>query len=118
MSVEVIPTKNFQREAKPLLKKYKSLKGELASFTEEVKENPEMGTLIKENTYKHRLAVESKGKGKSGGLRIITYHVEFVSEDLCRIFLVSVYDKSDLENIPDHILDDLVQDIQDELEEE
>lgn len=62
--------------------------------------------------------IESKGKGKSGGLRIVTYHVEVLSEELCRIFLASIYDKSDLENLPDHIIDDLVQDIQDELAEE
>ncbi len=101
-----------------MLKKYKSLKNELAAFAQEIGENLAIGTLIKENTYKHRLAVESKGKGKSGGLRIITYHVELLQEDLYRIFLVSIYDKSDFENIPDHIIDDLVQDIQDDLIDE
>jgi len=45
--------------------------------------------------YKIRLAITSKGKGKSGGARVITYIVTDDSE----VFLVYIYDKSQLENI-------------------
>jgi len=41
------------------------------------------------------LAITSKGKGKSGGARVITY---LVTEDK-EIYLVFIYDKSQLENI-------------------
>ncbi len=118
MNIEIIPTQNFQREAKPLLKKYISLKNELLVFTEELQQNPEIGILIKENTYKHRLAVSSKGKGKSGGLRIISYHIETISEDSCRIFLLAIYDKSDLENLPAHIIEYLITEIQSDTDDE
>ena len=41
------------------------------------------------------MAISSKGKGKSGGARVITY-VQIVNET---IFLVAIYDKSEVENI-------------------
>ena len=41
------------------------------------------------------MAVTSKGKGKSGGARVITY---LVTEDN-EVYLVYIYDKSQLENI-------------------
>jgi len=73
MNVNIIPTKPFEREAKPLIKKYTSLKSELAELGNELSQNPYIGDKITENTYKIRLAVKSKGKGKSGGLRVITF---------------------------------------------
>ena len=41
------------------------------------------------------MAITSKGKGKSGGARIITYIVNAEKE----ILLVSIYDKSEKETI-------------------
>ena len=73
MIVNVIATPNFQREAKKLIKKYRSLKSELEQLISELEAEPRTGTLITENVYKIRIAVKSKGKGKSGGMRIITY---------------------------------------------
>ena len=43
------------------------------------------------NFYKIRLAIASKGKGKSGGARVITY-IKIVQEN---IYLTSIYDKSE-----------------------
>jgi hypothetical protein len=42
-----------------------------------------------------RLAIGSKGKGKSGGARVITF-VKVVRE---KIYLVSIYDKGQLDNL-------------------
>ena len=56
-----------------------------------------MGTPIGNNFYKIRLAIQSKGKGKSGGARVITF-VQIINE---KIFLIAIYDKSSLENITD-----------------
>ncbi len=42
-----------------------------------------------------RLAIASKGKGKSGGGRIITY---VVTED-AEVYLLSIYDKSDYDTV-------------------
>jgi len=57
--------------------------------------NPCEGVLIGENIYKIRLAIKSKGK--SGGARIITF-LYTAKETL---YLLAIYDKSDIENISD-----------------
>jgi mRNA-degrading endonuclease RelE of RelBE toxin-antitoxin system len=113
MNVEIIVTEIFKREAKRLIKKYHSLKSELDSFEESLTNAPQQGTLIAENVYKIRLAVKSKGKGKSGGLRIITY-LRLVKEEDGNVFiyLLSIYDKSDFENLPEHQIEKMVSNIQ------
>jgi hypothetical protein len=58
-------------------------------------ENPFSGTSLGNNLFKIRMAISSKGKGKSGGARVITY-VKIMSET---IYLVSLYDKSEQGNI-------------------
>lgn len=68
--VETIP--NFDRELKRLAKKYPSLKAEILQLGDSITENPTSGTSIGRNCYKIRLSIKSKGKGKSGGARIIT----------------------------------------------
>jgi mRNA-degrading endonuclease RelE of RelBE toxin-antitoxin system len=120
MSVSIITTDNFRREAKKLIKKYRSLRDELQQLSEELEENPKLGTLITENVYKIRLAVKSKGKGKSGGLRIITYvdvEIQEIDEDNTNVYLLSIYDKSDYENISDKQLKSLIDDVQTEIEQ-
>lgn len=104
MNVDVRVSSHFKRRAKPLLKKYPSLKGELASLAESLRQNPTQGTKMSENSYKIRLAVKSKGKGKSGGLRAITYlEFEVMEEEqeeaLTVVNLLTLYDKSAVENI-------------------
>jgi mRNA-degrading endonuclease RelE of RelBE toxin-antitoxin system len=101
MHVKVIPTTNFQKEVKRLLKKYNSLKVELLKLENDLHENPKIGIPLGKNIYKIRLAVKSKGKGKRGGLRIIYYlFIHLVEEhDLYNIYLLSIYDKSELQNI-------------------
>ena len=73
MKVEVRVAKSFIRLAKPLLKKYSSLESELVALEKELIENPKLGTSLGQDSYKIRLAVKSKGRGKSGGLRVITH---------------------------------------------
>lgn len=101
MKIEIVITDNFSKEAKKLLKKYKSLKSELRTLNGELLKNPEIGTSIGKKSYKIRLAVKSKGKGKSGGLRIIT-HLEVqvhLEEKNQKLYLLSIYDKSETEII-------------------
>lgn len=72
MSYEVISTPLFEWETKPLIKKYSSLVNELGDLIDSLAEQPVQGTALANNCYKIRLAIKSKGKGKSGGARIIT----------------------------------------------
>ena len=75
MNYNVIPIDRFKKEAKRLLKKYSSLKGELLQLERQLSDSPNLGISLGHNVYKIRLAIESKGKGKSGGARVITYLV-------------------------------------------
>ena len=95
----------FERQAKKLIKKYPSLKSELLVLIQKLKQEPEQGTPLGKNCFKIRLAIKSKGKGKSGGARIIT---NFVIANKT-IFLLSIYDKSDKETLSDKELTELLQ---------
>ena len=66
MNYRIFTTVNFEKEAKKLVKKYVSLKSELAELNKQLLANPFQGIPLGKNAYKIRLAVKSKGKGKSG----------------------------------------------------
>ncbi|HNH67073.1 MAG TPA: type II toxin-antitoxin system RelE/ParE family toxin [Bacteroidia bacterium] len=104
MSYNIIAVPTFRKELKKLAKKYHSLKTDLAVLFESLEENPTQGTSLGRNCYKIRLAISSKGKGKSGGARLITNFV--IADDT--IYLLSIYDKSDKENLTDKELDELL----------
>ncbi|MCX6239673.1 MAG: type II toxin-antitoxin system RelE/ParE family toxin [Bacteroidia bacterium] len=98
MSYKVIPTDNFNKEVKQLAKKYHSLKDDLIKLRAELLENPTLGTALGRNVFKIRMAITSKGKGKSGGARVISY-VYVLNE---QIFLIDIYDKSERNTISDN----------------
>lgn len=105
MSFEIITTNNFERKLKKLAKKYKSIKADLTEILSKLEENPELGTSLGKNCYKIRLSISSKGKGKSGGARLITY-VKIVKET---IFLMDIYDKSEQSSLSDKELKLLIE---------
>ena len=107
MSYNVKTIDVFERQAKKLVKKYSSLKKELLALVQQLKENPQQGTALGNNCYKIRISVASKGKGKSGGARVITNIV--VSEK--NVYLLSIYDKAEKENISDKELKELLKNI-------
>jgi mRNA-degrading endonuclease RelE of RelBE toxin-antitoxin system len=107
MSYNIIAVPTFRKELKKLAKKYPSLKTDLAILFESLEENPVQGTSLGRNCYKIRLSISSKGKGKSGGARVITNIV--IAEDT--VFLLSIYDKSDKETLSDKELDELLKNI-------
>ena len=75
MSFEVKTTPHFEREAKILAKRYKSFKADMKDFVESLEKNPMQGDELSPGIRKIRLAIVSKGKGKSGGARVITYTI-------------------------------------------
>ncbi len=95
MSYKVYPTPEFKKLFKKLLNKYPSLKSDLQLLVEKLSENPETGIHLGYGIYKIRLAIGSKGKGKSGGARVI-YFIVFKDKE---VYLVYIYDKGQLENI-------------------
>ena len=107
MNYSVIPIERFKKEAKRLIKKYPSLKSELTELNETLSGNPEIGTSLGNNTFKVRIAIKSKGKGKSGGARVITYLVTEEKE----IYLLTIFDKSEFGSIEDKILREIIEDL-------
>lgn len=104
MSYNVLPIPPFDRQLKRLSKKYPSLKEEYLRLIEGLEQNPEQGTSLGSNCYKIRLSIASKGKGKSGGARVIT---SFVIADAA-VYLLAIYDKSEKENLTDKELGELL----------
>jgi len=104
MSFSVKTISVFDRQAKRLVKKFPSLKKELQILIGELKENPGKGTSIGHDCQKVRLAIASKGKGKSGSARVI---VHVVYKDGIA-YLLSIYDKSELENLTESEILDLI----------
>lgn len=94
----------FDRNIKKLAKKYPSIKSDFADFLESLRENPAQGTSLGNNSYKIRMKIASKGKGKSGGARIIS-HVIIQNET---VYLLTIYDKSEQDNISDKQLRELI----------
>ena len=102
----------FERGAKALRKRYPSFESDYDAFLNELEKNPYGGESLGHHTYKNRMAIASKGKGKSGGARVITYNLQQVNDEEVLITLMSIYDKSDVENVSDAYLRSLVQQIE------
>ena len=100
----------FERGAKALRKKYPSFESDYDNFLNELEKNPFSGESLGKHTYKKRMSIASKGKGKSGGARVITYNLQEQSDDEILITLMTIYDKS--ENVSDAYLRSLIQQIE------
>jgi len=107
MSYKILSIPLFDRQFKRLAKKFPSLKKELKELSDSLEKSPVQGIHIGNNCYKIRMAIASKGKGKSGGARVITNIV--ISEN--NVYLLSIYDKSERENISNSELQLLLKDI-------
>lgn len=98
MTNSVITTPLFESKFKRYSKKFPSLDKEILELEETLVINPRSGIDLGGNLYKIRLASKDKGKGKSGGFRIITY-LKIESEDATDIYLITIFDKSEESNI-------------------
>ena len=105
MSYSVKTIDVFERQAKRLIKKYPSLKTELFQLITELKQNPHLGISIGNSCFKIRISIASKGKGKSGGARVITN----ITISGMKVYLLSIYDKSEKENLTDNELKGLLE---------
>jgi len=104
MSFNVITTTGFKKQAKKIGRKHYSLKSDIEFLIDLLEQNPLLGEPLGNDCFKVRMAISSKGKGKSGGARVITC-VKVVDND---VYLLSIYDKSVKENISDKELDELL----------
>ncbi len=108
--VNIYYTSEFKKRAKQLSKKYVSFVTDLSDLQCRLKENPYDGIDLGNGIRKIRMRIVSKGKGKSGGARVISFIVA-VSEDV-EVTLLTIYDKSEQGNISDKAIKRLIADLQ------
>lgn len=108
MSFKIITIPSFDRELKSLAKKHRSIPKDYEKLLDDLELNPKMGDEVIKDCYKIRMAITSKGKGKSGGARVITF--VYVLDET--IYLLSIYDKSDTDTISDNELRELIKSLE------
>ena len=95
-----INIEEFERQLRKLAKKYRSIIDDYETFLDELEKDPYQGANLGRGVRKVRMAIASKGKGKSGGARVITYNL-YQEEDVIVIDLLTIYDKNEISNISD-----------------
>ena len=108
--VDIRLGEEFKRQFKRLKKKYPSLTEDLKIFSLDLRANPQQGIPLGARLYKLRMAIAAKGKGKSGGARVITYRLLATQEHI-EITLLTIYDKNEIDNLSDDYLRSLVKEL-------
>ena len=98
MRFEIPTISHFDKRVKKLVKKYKSIRKDIAELSSELESNPYIGVDLGGGVRKIRMAISDKGKGKSGGARVITYTVEIDGLN-GRVTLLTIYDKNEQDSI-------------------
>ncbi|MBR5964219.1 MAG: type II toxin-antitoxin system RelE/ParE family toxin [Bacteroidaceae bacterium] len=97
-------SEDFRAAYKRLKKRHKSLERDFEQLLASLLQNPMQGVELEGGARKVRLAVTSKGRGKSGGARVII-RVRIVDDELQLLY---IYDKADFGNISDAYLRDMM----------
>jgi len=104
--IGIITSGTFDRNVKKIAKKDKLLYKDLQQLLETLSAKPDSGTYLGNKTYKIRIKNSSSNKGKSGGYRIISY---FWDDNT--LGLLTIYSKSDRENIFENEIDMLIKEL-------
>jgi mRNA-degrading endonuclease RelE of RelBE toxin-antitoxin system len=110
MSFEIQTTSYFYTEAKRLAKRHRSFIDDLEDFQKNLLKNPYQGTELSPGIRKIRLTIDSKGRGKSGGARVITF-TYLVDEKDGVVILLLLYDKTDASSIKINIVRKIIKDL-------
>jgi hypothetical protein len=111
MRVDINVTESFKKAARPLIRRYRSFLEDLICLETDLRGNPKLGQALGGNVYKIRLRIRSKGKGKSGGARVISFvelFAEVNEDDSTVVNLLTVYDKKDKSDISNDELRKLI----------
>lgn len=114
-NITISVSDDFAKEAKRLAKKYPSFKQDYKDFLLSIKNNPLQGDEITKNIRKIRMAIKAKGKGKSGGARVITFNILTDIKNGHMVFLL-LYDKEDASTVKVNVVKQLVRDMGFDLE--
>ena len=113
---QIISSKLFLGHLKRLRKKFPSFKQDVENLKAELLTNPRTGFDLGNGAYKNRLRIKSKGKGKSGGARVISYVetevIGFIQNNV--VNLLTIYDKSEVDTISKEQIDWLIKKIKNE----
>ena len=100
----VVDGDDFKKATKKLKKKYRHIDEDVNQFLKNIKTTDDLGVSLKDNIYKARIKNSDKTEGKSGGYRLLAY-IKLIDKEL---FLLYIYDKSELENINEKDLDEFI----------
>lgn len=106
MNLTIKPLETFKKEVKKLHKKYKNISNDLKELQKQLEQNPKAGIDLGANCYKIRLQNSSIPTGKSGGFRVVYYYID----NYGMIYLMSIYSKTELENISDEKILEILKD--------
>ena len=87
-----------------MAKRHCSLKSDFTSLLASLSDNPAQGIELFAGVRKIRMAISSKGRGKSGGARII--FTCCIRKDT--LHLLFIYDKQDMDNVEDDFIRDIL----------
>ncbi|MCR5643240.1 MAG: type II toxin-antitoxin system RelE/ParE family toxin [Prevotella sp.] len=93
-------SEDFRVSYKQLKKRHKSLEVDFERLLASLLENPMQGVELPGGARKVRMAITSKGRGKSSGARVII-RIRIVHDELQLLY---IYDKADMENVSDAFL--------------
>ncbi len=97
-------SEDFRAAYKKLKKRHKSLEQDFEHLLASLLQDPIQGVELEGGARKVRLAISSKGRGKSGGARVII-RVRIVADELQLLY---IYDKADFGSISDVYLRDIM----------
>lgn len=98
MSYAIQSHPEFEHSFKRLYKRHRSLPDDIRDFRDSLQKNPFQGVELSPGIRKIRMAITSKGRGKSGSARVITANA-IVAEHEGRIALLTIYDKEDASTV-------------------
>ena len=103
MNYKIEIDKEFSKEFKTLLKKFPSLKSDFQNILDNIEKELNLADDLGNGFKKIRINIKSKGKGTSGGGKIITYET-IIAIDNKLVLFVSIYNKGDCDSIDISIL--------------
>ena len=106
-STEILLTPRFQQDLRKLAKRYRSIRQDLTPLIEQLQRGETPGNRISGNKYqviKVRIKNSDIQRGKSAGYRVVYY-----LKTQAAITLVTIYSKSDLTDIPNKVIEEIIQ---------
>jgi len=110
MIYNILVTKKFTKDIKKYSRKFRNIEKDINNVIEKLKNGNLIGNIIKdvnfENAvFKVRVINSDTNSGKSSGYRLLYY----VLRDDGIIYLLTIYSKSDKENIRNSEIEEIIQ---------